>query len=398
MKKRVVSIGAVLLAAATIAACSSSGSGSNSATHSGSRSSSSGSPASTAAASGSSAASYATAEIAKYSNPTTWRDPGPSVNGAAASGKKVMYIGAQFASTTIDTIANALRDALSRVGATTEFCDAKGTPDGWTKCMQEGVGQHVDAIVADSFPLTQVGPQLQAAKAAHIPVLSANSEALTGPLYPNTSGRVAFPFALGGKLLADYVIADSNANADALILTTGDLPAAGVLLGGLQAEFQAHCPNCKLTVKSIPIAGWATQLAPTTSSVLVADPAIKYVIPVFDDMVPFVQSAITQQGAARKVKVATFNADIAAMQLLAKGQLVTYEVGTDNPYNGWAQADQLIRIFAGKQPVQDELIPIRAFTKNNIGSITVSQSVINQGSWYIDPKVFQQGYLKLWGK
>jgi hypothetical protein len=95
----------------------------------------------------------------------------------------------------------------------------------------------------------------------------------------------------------------------------------------------------------------------------------------------------------RTIKVAAFNATPVVMQNeLAKPSPLAADVGGPNQWYGFALADQVLRVLIGAAPVADEHVPLRLFTRANIGTINVKA---DESTWYgtVD---FRCMYHKLW--
>jgi len=326
-----------------------------------------------------------------------WKAPGPPFDASKAAGKSVYYIGVDMSIPILQTIAGQLKDALATAGAKLVVCDGKGQPTEWKSCADNAVARKAGAIIVESFPAELIAGSLANAKKAGIPVIDGNNADPTDPLGTGTDARVAFQYSKSGRLVSDWVIADSKGKANVLILATSDVPnSKAVVKNGYEAELKEKCPGCKFTTKSIPIAQWSTNLGPLTQSSLNSDPNINYIIPAYDGMSTFVLPAIRQAGKADKVKVATFNADLDPMQNMAKGNMIGVDVGSHNTYEGWAYADQAMRLMTGQKPLQDELVPIRVFTADNVKDLTLTPAAEKSGEWYGDP-TYKTEFPKLWG-
>ena len=326
-----------------------------------------------------------------------WKAPGPPFDASKAAGKTVYYIGVDMSIPILQTIAGQLKTALATAGAKLVICNGKGQPTEWKSCADDAVARKAGAIVVESFPAELIAGSLQNAEKAGIPVIDGNNADPTDPLGPGTDARVAFQYSKSGRLVSDWVIADSKGKANVLILQTSDVPnSKAVVKNGYEAELKEKCPGCKYTTKSIPIAQWSTNLGPLTQSSLNADPNIDYIIPAYDGMSTFVLPAIRQAGKADKVKVATFNADLDPMQNMAKGNMIGVDVGSHNTYEGWAYADQAMRLMTGEKPLQDELVPIRVFTEDNVKELTLTPAAEKSGEWYGEP-TYKTEFQKLWG-
>ena len=327
----------------------------------------------------------------------TWKAPGPAFDASKAAGKTVAYIGVDMSIPILQTISGELEQALAKVGAKLDVCDGKGQPTQWKSCADNAVNRKAGAIIVESFPSELIAGSLANAKKAGIPVIDGNNADPKDPLLEGTDARVAFQYSASGRLVSDWVIADSKGKANVLILATSDVPnSKAVVEGGYEAELKEKCPDCKYTTKKVPIAQWSTNLGPLTQSSLSSDPSIDYIIPAYDGMSTFVLPAIRQAGKADKVKVATFNADLDPMQNMAKGNIIYVNVGSHNTYEGWAYADQALRLMTGTKPLEDELVPLRVFTRDNVDDLTLDAAAEKSGEWYGDP-TYKTEYPKLWG-
>jgi ribose transport system substrate-binding protein len=379
-----------LLGALVIAGCGSSRSSSSSAGNAASNGSSS-------TSGGSSQVQAAKAAYEAYMGPAMWKPVGPPFDARKAAGKTVWYIGIDMSEPILHTISDQLKAALATVGVNLQICDGEGRPTQWNACANDAVDRHANAIIVESFSPLLVASALARAKAAGIPVINGNTGDPTAPLSPGTDANVAFQYSESGRLTSDWVIADSNGKANVLVLATSDAPNSSALVNsGYLAEFKAKCPGCTVTTKDVAVSQWSTGLAPLTESSLTANPNIDYVIPAYDGMSTFVDPAIQSAGKANSVKVATFNADLEPMQQMAKHNLIEVDVGSDNSYEGWAYADQALRLMTGNKPVANELVPVRVFTRDNVNSFHLTQAADSSGVWF-GPPTYVAEYKKLWG-
>lgn len=364
---------------------------------SGSSSTSSGSSSAAAGDGGNAQVAAAQSAYKAEMGEAQWKAPGPAFDAGKAAGKTVYYIGVDMSIPILQTIAGQLKAALATVGAKLVICNGKGQPTEWKSCADDAVNRKAGAIIVESFPAELIAGSLANAKKAGIPVIDGNNADPTDPLGTNIDARVAFQYSKSGKLVSDWVIADSKGKANVLILATSDVPnSKAVVKNGYEAELKAKCPDCKMTTKSVPIAQWSTNLGPLTQSSLSSDPNISYIIPAYDGMSTFVLPAIRQAGKADSVKVATFNADLDPMQNMAKGNMIGVDVGSHNTYEGWAYADQALRLMTGQDPLKDELVPIRVFTADNVKDLQLTPAAEKSGIWYGQP-TYEAEFKKLWG-
>ena len=194
--------------------------------------------------------------------------------------------------------------------------------------------------------------------------------------------------------MADFTIADSKGLAHALVIWSADQSDLGdPQLKGITDEFARIGNQCVVTIKSVPSDQWSAQLQTLTQATLAGDPSINYILPFYDGMVQLMMPGIQGVGAQKRVKIVTFNTTPAVMQLMAKGNVVAANCGTDPVRFGWTWADQALRLLSGVAPVEDIKLPIRLFTTETVKSLDLSAL---SSAWWgtVD---YRSQYLKMWG-
>jgi ribose transport system substrate-binding protein len=335
-------------------------------------------------------------QLDQYSQPFTWKDPGPAFDAAGARGKRVVYIPVDNSIPFFAPISNQMKEAFASVGVDFDVCDGKGNPGQWATCIDDAVGRKAGAIIIDSFTTSSVQASLDKARAAGVKIIDGNNGD-PGTVPPAADARVSFPYSLAGRLVSDWIIADSGGNANVLIIQSPESGNVPDLVGkGYKAELTDKCPTtCKVKVADVSFADWATRLQSTVQSQLAADPTINYVIPIYDGMSTYVVPGIQAAGATGKVKVATFNANLDPMKKMAAGGAVSVDVGSSQAYEGWAYADQALRLITGQQPLGDQLVPVRVFTAQNVDQLQLTREAELSGEWFGDSS-YKDEYKKLW--
>jgi len=385
-----------------LSGCSSSATSSGAASAAPAVSAAASAPASAAPAAASSAAAPtadiagAEAALAEYSGPATWKEPGPAFDIAGVKGKSVVYIPLDNSIPIFTVIYGEMEKALTAAGAVPSLCDGKGNPTQWAACISDAAGRGASVIILDSIPVSSVAEAAKAAQAAGVKIIDGNNG--DPEIVPEgTDARVSFQYSLSGRLVSDWIISDSAGDANVLIIQSPESGNVPDLVGkGYAAELKDKCPTCKVQIADVAIADWATKLQPTVQALLAADPSINYVIPIYDGMSTYVVPAIAAAGATDRVKVATFNADLDPMKKMAAGESIYVNVGTHNAYEGWAYADQSMRLITGNTPSVNENVPARVFTRENVGTLQLTPEAERSGEWYGD-NTYQQKYKELWG-
>jgi len=317
------------------------------------------------------------ANLAKYSAEPHFTAPGPAFDASKAKGKTIMSIPINSQIPYIVDVDKVQEEVAGQVGVKWIECTNQGTVSDWIGCMNQAISQKVDLINLSQLPNpASLQPQIKAARAAGIAVISTH-----GPdpaTYPagavppegtaNLTSFVPGPFVQVAQLDADYGIVDSGGKADVLIIAPMEVLSAPGHVAAMQQEFSSKCPGCKVTVLNAPIADWATKLATEVQTALTKDPNLGYVMPIYDGMTSFANSAITAAGRSGRVKIVTYNGNPDALAILAKGGSVAMNIGESAGWNGLADLDAELRILSGVEPVKDENTPLRVYTKDNVSA------------------------------
>jgi ribose transport system substrate-binding protein len=340
-----------------------------------------------------------TANIAKFSGPSSFTAPGPAIDISPLRGKKVFDIPA-VPNPFVQSISAAMEDAATKAGMQYTRFDNQAQMSQWVQGINQAIASKQDIIVLNGAPDPRaLQPQLQAAKAAGIPVVVMHFHDNDMPDPPacegctNVTATVTAPFNEAGKAAADWIIKDSGGQADVLIVGGTDiLPSPGTIKA-MQDEFAANCPGCTTTVTNIPVADWNTKTQGVVQSALQVNPKVDYVYVLYDAMVAGAIPAVQTLGKTGQVKIASYNGSPFALDAIRQsdGSLVAMNVGEDTPGIGYATMDQVFRVLLGQQPVHQRT-PIRIWDRTNVGE---AGTPAKPGQGY--GNVYTTGFLKLWG-
>jgi ribose transport system substrate-binding protein len=320
----------------------------------------------------------------------------PPIDVSSLRGKKVMVI--PFASSPQNVVIDAAMESVgSKTGVSVTACDNHGMPSEWSTCLQQALSEKMDAVVLNADP-SVVGPQLEALKAAHIPVLQAHffpegTKASDASCKGCSAGITAVqpaPFKASYRLMADWAIVDSSGKADAIVTAIPGLAPTIAFESQIKAEF-AKCKGCKFKVVNVSVAdiigtGFQTAIA----SALNRDPKVNYVLDEVGVAVPATVSALNIAGR-KNVKVAGFGGTTGELGLLEQKTAMAMDAGEPNAWVGYASMDAVFRLLLGK-PTDPNATPVRVFTRANIAQVGKPPSATKgYGNSYIG------GYEQLWG-
>ncbi|MEY8828512.1 sugar ABC transporter substrate-binding protein [Sedimentitalea sp. XS_ASV28] len=334
----------------------------------------------------------AQANIDAYSGIPAFTAPGPAFDAKACmADKSILTIPASSAIPFIKTIADA-KDALAdELGFKHEQWENQGNPTQWIQGMEYAGNNGFDVIslLAGADPRF-FEPQVKAAQEKGVKVVTSHLTGLELEAPAGVDANTAIDYKQAGKLMADWTIAQTDGNVNALILVSNEALSTDSLTDGLVEAYEANCPGCSYEIVNVPIVDWATRIQPTVQGKLQADASINYVIPIYDSMSSFVTPAIAISGKRDSVKVATFNGTPFVLDLIRDGS-VEMDIGENLDWIAHAMLDSEMRLICGEEPITDSKVPLRVFTADNLDGVsTPAQANEGYGDAYV------QGYRDLW--
>lgn len=335
-------------------------------------------------------------DVQKLEQPLqSWPVPTEKVsNGGALKGKTVYFVPITLQAPQFGTTQTALTAALAALGAKIQVCDGQGTPTGVSACVSQGTKAGAAAIIADAVQYEIAGNAIDAAQAAGIPVII--TDQAPSSAHPDSKTLVTITGEIGDQMdqaLATWIVADSQSKADVLANIAADGSSPAIFFQAAQKVYDS-CSGCKVTTNKVSAANFSL-VAPSTSSALLKDPAIDYLHVQFGQYVQASIGGVKAAGRAGKVQVVTGAAQLGELQGVQSGDIAA-AASPSAAFEGWIFADAALRMVSG-DTVPDYQVPMRLFTKNNIGSISLTADAMNSGAWYGPTASFTDEFKTLWG-
>lgn len=351
--------------------------------------------------SGTTEVSAAKAIVASLEKPTTsFKAPGPAIDAKSLAGKSVWYIPISI-SVPVFAIGNeSLQAALSKVGVHLHTCSGNADPSATATCIEHAVASKAAGIIVDAIPVALAPNAFASAQSRHVPVLIVDQlpppASAPGAVKGHGDDKLAYTLEQDTELVraeADFTIADAGGQTNVLTMPFTDSPSTLAWGAAAVSELHKRCPECELTSQKVGLAN--ISLVPSqTSSALLSHPEVKYVLPEFDAVLQGVEQGVQQAGYSTKVKVVTAAGDLQGLQMVKAGRLAA-DVGQDFPYEGWADADEILRMMLG-EPIVEEHVPIRMFDGKDVSSLKLTTAAEESGQWY-GSDAYKKMFEGLWG-
>ena len=263
------------------------------------------------------------------------------------------------------------------------------TPEDQQKAMDQAIQQSPDGILTSGIPISTIKSQLDEAKSKGIWVnTSASTDQPSGAMFDTS---IANPDQLHewGKMVAAYVVAESNGNANVLDFSLPVFPILEEFDKSFQAALKEWCPDCKVSEKPQQGADIGTKTPGAVVSAVQADSSAKWLIFDLGDLATGVAAAVKGAGFTG-LHIGGLTADVPNIQNLKAG---TEEVWTaySLPIVAYRQVDSFARKFIG-DPTLNESLPTQLITPDNVNDLNNDDA-----DNYVGVTDYRDQFKKLWG-
>jgi ABC-type sugar transport system substrate-binding protein len=261
-------------------------------------------------------------------------------------------------------------------------------PQAQSNAMKQAVAEGADFIEVSAASEQSMGPGLEAAKEAGIPVfLQAGTTEPAGQqngIYGNSTDQYVQDAVLR---LLDIVIADSKGGGDVLLLSAPDYPILVAVAEAAEEQFPENCPQCSLHIENVSAPDLTGGAAPSlTVATLRKNPQIKYVVASFDALASGLPQALKSAGLD-DIQVLVVAPDATMVPGLADGSFTAFAMYPSKSL-AWLAVDQLARHSLGMDVDQQAhgIEPYPIWTSDNAPDEGTFDGVSD----------YQAQYKKLW--
>jgi ribose transport system substrate-binding protein len=371
----------VAVALLLVAACSSSGS----ATKGGTSASSGASSTTTSSGSGQVAAAQAATQQSEQQPtqiPLTTK-----LNSTPPSGKTFVFLQCELAQ--CKTFAEGVAAGAKALGWTLKVLSFQNSnPATLTAAMDQALQYHPVGVAFTGLPQAVWQSEVAKYKTANVPLIPAYSgEVNRDQTVIADIGAASEPAY--GKIIANWLIADSNGAGHALSFRADDFAPLKQFSDSFASTLKSGCDSCEVTDIRATIpqveSGQGTALI---VSALQKDPSIKYVVACDAPFVDGLPAALKAVGLYGKVKIVGGGATSVEEKGLTTGDF-TALTSLAQRYTGWLMVDAAARHIEGMEiSPSDGGEPIQLLTKDNLQ--TPSDS-------YDYPSNYPDEFKALWG-
>ncbi len=310
---------------------------------------------------------FAERQLKPYSAKPVFVAPGPPFDAkACASGKTMLSMPNSSANPFLKGIIDRMKRVGAEIGLKVVEWENQGQPSQWVQGVEFAIRDKVSMIdlISGIDPKT-IEPQVKAAKAAGIKVMTSHFYDPSQLQDPLVSSSLTIGFNEVGRILADWAIVHTNGAANVVLVESDEVPPTGPLVKGFADELTTHCPACKISKRiNVGVTEWGTKIQPSVQAAVLGDPTVDVVVPIYDSMSQFVTPALRLTGKTESVKVATFNGTPFVLDAVQHGT-VAMDVGESLDWIAYATIDGHLRDACGLTSPSALTVPFYIFDKGN---------------------------------
>jgi ribose transport system substrate-binding protein len=325
------------------------------------------------------AAVLAAEAVPTYQGPTSSPKPQP--------GKKIFVIPCGSANTGCIEIADSIVQSDNAVGwKTTIMSNTTGTPSTISADMTTAIDDGASGIDLDAITSNTVLAGMEAAKAAHIPVVDTDGDSTVGTATTDVYAAISGQTTQSGRELADYFIVASNGLARVAVFHVATIRGTVHRYQGFMSVMKG-CSSC--TIVSNQAYGIVSQadFESLIKATVAAHPNIDYIFLDISQYATMAAEALQEMGLEHSIHVAGI--DCLPPEVLSikdnTGEVACAEDALTQ--SGWPTTNEFIRAFAGLKPL-NEAFPLRLLTRSIVATGTPP---------YLGGFTLKPYYEKLWG-
>lgn len=282
-------------------------------------------------------------------------------------------------------LGDSIEDATDAMGANLTRIAAGLSPQTVTKAWSQVIADPPDAVIEGGYPVSLMGPPLEAMKQAGVPVLTAYSEESPGLTIP----VVATPqYEATGTAIANFVVSESNGDATTLLVTNRDIPGLLPQAEIVEKTYAKNCPGCDLDSVEVPLDGIGRTIPGEVVSYLQSHPDTNWIIfntPEFSAGVPQALKAAGIDG----VEAVTQAENPLAFEYIKNEELLKATYGISLEFTSWRLVDAAARAIIGDKVPPSAPMPSQFLFADDM-TFDIS------GAWPAVPD-YKSQFEELWG-
>ncbi|NKQ51753.1 sugar ABC transporter substrate-binding protein [Amycolatopsis sp. K13G38] len=287
----------------------------------------------------------------------------------------------------------AMKNIAAKAGVNYVTFPSDGTQTSYQQGISQAINAGAGAILLNGPLPSTLGPQIDAATKAGIPVVPLHISDKGSPVSAGVKYEAFAPFNEAARLMALAATgAQKGAPVHALVIQSSETGPSKGMVDTIQKALTDEAPaGSDATVINVAVPQWSQQIQGQVQSALLKNPNINAVLPIYDSMSLYAAPGIKQAAANRNVPVYTFNGTPSILAMVQNGQ-VAMDVAENPDWVAYVNLDVTFRAMLGAPPVPAESGPVRVIDSSNVADTGNPPA---SGKGFGDK--YAGAFLQLWG-
>lgn len=288
------------------------------------------------------------------------------------------------------TTGAATKEAADTLGWQYKEIQQGETPQSIKASMESVVQLKPTVVTACCMEPEIVQRQLDQLADLEIPFVDQSSLAPPGENGIVTSVQQRDAFITRGVWLARWIAADTNGEANVVMLNIPNYPVLKLVGQGLEDELGKICPDCQLEEVAVTPKEVGTTLPSRVVSYLQQNPDVNYIAGSPGDVMLGVPTALKGAGLDEQVKSISQGVSPPNLESIINEEVEVAGVPESLPITAWASVDAGLRALEGSPINQEEYAngPTQYLTK---------ETIKDPAKPYIGVLDYQDQFKALWG-
>ncbi|MET0929755.1 MAG: substrate-binding domain-containing protein [Aeromicrobium sp.] len=322
-------------------------------------------------------------------------DLGEAIDAASLAGKTIYSIPIDSKAEFYSFGEKAMKEVAAEAGVKFVTFPADGTATSFQQGIKQAINAKAGAILLNGPLPSTLGPQIDEAKAAGIPVIPLHLSDSQGPGSEGLEYEAFAPFNESAGLMTQYAIADLKGEpVHALVVEVSETGPSEGMVKTIEDTLKSDGPEgSSVTTINAPVAQWSTQVQGQVQSAILKDPKINAVIPIYDSIALYAAPGIKQAAPTKNIGIYSFNGTPSILKLIGDGNgEVRTDVAENPDWVAYVNIDTAFRAMLGVPPIKGASGPVRLIDASNVSE---TGNPPESGKGFGDE--YPAAYLKLWG-
>ncbi|MEU1981882.1 substrate-binding domain-containing protein [Nocardia sp. NPDC019395] len=320
-------------------------------------------------------------------------DLGPAIAVESLRGKTIYSIPIDSKAEFYQAGEQAMKSIAAKAGINYVTFPSDGTQISYQQGINQAINARAGAILLNGPLPSTLGPQIDAANKAGVPIVPLHISDKDSPATPGVRYESFAPFNEAARLMAlAATAAQEGKPVHALVIESSETGPSQGMVDTIRNTLAEQAPEgSRTTVINIAVPQWAQQIQGQVQSAVLRNPDINAVLPIFDSMSLYAAPGIRQAAYNRDVPIYTFNGTPSILAMVENEQ-VAMNVAENPDWVAYVNLDAAFRAMLGVEPVPGASGPVRVIDASNVAE-TGDPPTSGQG--FGDE--YAGAFLRLWG-